>query len=158
MAHHHVLYAEDDENDVFFMKRAFAKLPTSRPLYVVQDGQEAVDYLVGRGAFGDRATFPVPDLMILDIKMPHLSGREVLEWVRQRGQFSKMRVVMLTSSTHDEDVKFCAKTGANAYLIKPSQADKLIELMAGLLAACDEASASGAPSGILNVPGNHLAH
>lgn len=154
MTHLHVLYAEDDENDIFFMKRAFARLQTPRPLHVVQDGQEAVDYLVGRGAFADRGIYPVPDLLILDIKMPHLSGREVLEWVRQRGQFSKMRVVMLTSSTHDEDVKFCAKAGADAYLTKPSQADKLIELMAGLFAACDEAGANG---GILKIPGNHFA-
>lgn len=156
MDDYHVLYAEDDENDVFFMRRAFGKLRTPRPLHVVRDGQEAIDYLVGRGAFADRAAHPLPGLLILDIKMPHLSGREVLEWVRQRGQFSKMRVVMLTSSMHDEDVRFCAKAGADAYLIKPSQAEKLIELLASLFAACDQAAAVGAASGAMNIPGNRL--
>lgn len=151
-----VLYAEDDENDAFFMRRAFGKLKHPVPLRVVEDGQQAVDYLSGEGDYADRAAHPLPQVLLLDIKMPYLTGRDVLEWVRRQPQFATLPVVMLTSSAQEEDVAFCARTGANAYLLKPAQADKLTSLIESVLAACADRRAAGAESRTLRVPGNQL--
>ncbi len=147
-----VLYAEDDENDAFFMRRAFAKMGGRYNLWVVTDGMRAVEYLSGQGPNADRTKFPFPLLVLLDIKMPVMSGLEVLKWVRDRAEFSELRVVMLTSSTQPADVAFCAANGANAYLVKSSNADELSLLMPKLLPSAGESFAVGR----LSVPGNQL--
>lgn len=131
---HHVLYAEDDENDAFFMQRAFARLAPAA-LTLVPDGGGAIAYLDGTGDFADRAAHPLPQLLLLDIKMPHVMGLEVLAWVRQQEKFNALPVVMLTSSTQAKDIEFSRRHGANAYLVKPSQSRDLIGLMERLIAA-----------------------
>ena len=79
-----VLYAEDDENDVFFMERAFSKLQLRDALRVVPNGRAALEYLSGAGVFADRTKHPLPELLLLDVKMPEMSGLEVLKWARAR--------------------------------------------------------------------------
>lgn len=147
-----VLYAEDDENDAFFMRRAFAKMDGRHSLCVVPDGLRAVEYLSAEGQYADRTKFPFPILLLLDIKMPVVSGLEVLKWVRARPEFRELRVVMLTSSTQPADVAFCFAHGANAYLVKSSNADELSTLLPKLLPSANEALALGR----LTVPGNQL--
>jgi len=130
----HVLYAEDDENDAFFMQRAFARLAPAA-LTIVPDGSEAIAYLDGTGAFSDRKSHPLPGLLLLDIKMPNVRGLEVLAWVRQQKKFNDLPIVMLTSSTQAKDIELSRQQGADAYLVKPSQARELIGLMERLIAA-----------------------
>ncbi len=148
-----VLYAEDDENDVYFMERAFNEMGARGDLRVVCNGQLATEYLAGTGAFGSREEFPLPGLLLLDVKMPEMSGLEVLSWVRQRPEFKRLTVVMFTSSTQPADVEYCAAHGADAYLVKPSQAGHLSELMPLVLAARTTEVEGGRR---LEIPGNQL--
>ena len=130
-----VLYAEDDENDVFFMERAFSKLKRRGALQVVTNGRAAVDYLSGAGAFSDRTRHPLPDLLLLDVKMPEMSGLEVLKWARERAEFARMPILLFTSSTQHADIAFSRQHGASAYLVKPSNAEQLIGLVEKICAA-----------------------
>lgn len=77
-----ILYADDDENDVFFLKRAFADAGITNVIEAVADGQQAIDYLAGQGRYSDRARYPLPCLVMLDIQLPRKSGMEVLRWLR----------------------------------------------------------------------------
>src|SRR5689334_1986999 len=99
-----VLHVEDDANDVFFVQRAFEKAEVGVRLHRVEDGQQALDYLGGIGAYRDRASFPMPDLVLLDLKLPLLSGFEVLEWARAREQFRELPICILSSSDQAEDI------------------------------------------------------
>jgi CheY-like chemotaxis protein len=130
-----VLYAEDDENDAFFMERAFTKLRAKEALRIVQSGRRAVDYLAGHGEFCNRAVYPHPEIVILDVKMPEMNGLEALAWIRARHEFDRLLVVMFTSSTQQSDVEFSRKHGANGYLVKPSNADNLAKMVEQVLSA-----------------------
>jgi len=120
-----VLYAEDEENDAFFLKRAFKQAQISNPVIVVPDGQAAVDYCSGAGLYADRSQYPLPGLLLLDLKMPKKTGMEVLLWLRQQSSVSTLPVVILTSSMQDEDINLAHHNGANGYLVKPSDPDEL---------------------------------
>jgi len=113
-----ILLVEDDENDVFFFQRALNKTGTTTPLQVAHDGQEAIDYLRGAGKFAERAKFPQPGLILLDLKLPFVMGLDVLKWIRQQSDLSPI-VLILSSSRQDDDVDAAYRLGANAYLVKP---------------------------------------
>src|SRR6266567_7608257 len=91
-----VLYAEDEDNDAFLARRAFKQAEVVNPLQIVRNGQQAVDYLSGTGPYASRREFPMPCLLLLDIKMPLKSGLEVLKWVREQPAFRTLLVVMFT--------------------------------------------------------------
>src|SRR5215213_4835322 len=93
-----VLIAEDDPSDVFFLKRAFGLAGVPAVLTFVRDGQEALHYLDGESRYADRKAFPLPDLMLLDLKMPRLDGFDVLNWLRQQPGLKRLLVTVLTSS------------------------------------------------------------
>lgn len=149
-----VLYAEDDANDAFFMEVAFEDLKRADTLRIVRNGKKAVEYLTATGEFADRATFPLPDLLLLDVKMPAMSGLEVLAWVRTRPEFKALPVVIFSSSTQDSDIEFCRTHGANAYLVKPSNADNLAALVKKIDVALTEKTDA---AGVLVVDGNRIA-
>jgi CheY-like chemotaxis protein len=130
-----VLYAEDDPNDAFFMQRAFARLQRAPSLQIVSNGRMAVDYLSGVGEFSAREKHPLPEIVFLDVKMPELSGLEALSWIRSRREFNSMLIVMFTSSTQESDVEYSRRSGANAYFVKPSNADYLFRLVESVIAA-----------------------
>lgn len=123
-----ILFAEDDENDVFFMQRAFTEAGLPHTLHVVADGQEAIDYLSGAEKYADRKEYPLPSLLILDLKMPRRTGMEVLEWIRSRPELRMLPVLILSSSAHRHDVERGYALGANAFVAKPSSTEQRTEL------------------------------
>src|SRR2546421_12885115 len=99
-----ILLVEDSEDDVFFMRRALKKAQISCPLEVACDGQQAIDYLGRTGKYAGRAEHPLPSLVFLDLKMPCVSGFEVLEWLRQQPPaLNEIPVFVLTSSPEERD-------------------------------------------------------
>ncbi len=126
---HSILMAEDDENDVFFVERAFKQAQIANPLRRVQDGEEAVAYLRGDGQYADRDKFPLPYLLLLDLKMPRKNGFEVIAWLKQQPVLKRLPVVVLTSSKEDPDVNRAYELGANTYLVKPVKFEGLVEMM-----------------------------
>jgi CheY-like chemotaxis protein len=124
-----ILLAEDDKNDVFLMKRAFNKAAIDNPLFLVSDGQEVVDYLEGTGKFSDRDKFPMPGLLLLDLKMPLMDGFDVLAWLRTHAQFDTLPVVVLTASRLPEDITKSLNLGVYDYRIKPAAFDDLVRLL-----------------------------
>src|SRR5262245_1735495 len=113
-----ILLAEDDDNHVALIRRAFQKAGLINPIQVVHDGEEAIAYLKGEGAFANRAEYPLPTLLLLDLKMPRKNGFEVLRWIRQQPTLAALRIVVLTSSQDIRDVNQAYQLGANSFLVK----------------------------------------
>src|SRR6266436_9869148 len=111
-----ILVVDDSEDDVFFLCRAFEKAGLDNSIVHVWDGEEAVDYLSGQNAFADRSRYPLPKLMLLDVKMPKLNGFDVLQWLLTRTDLEKLPVVMLSSSFQPEDKEKAKALGATEYL------------------------------------------
>jgi CheY-like chemotaxis protein len=124
-----VLVADDDDNDAFFLERAFKHAKIANPLCRVVDGEEAIVYLSGGGKYADREKYPVPCLLLLDLKMPRKNGFEVLEWIRGQPGLKRLPVVVLTSSREDPDINRAYELGANTYLVKPVQFEGLADMM-----------------------------
>src|SRR2546423_5947361 len=123
-----ILQVEDDPNDVFFLQRAMTKAGVENPIHVASDGQQAIDYLQGAGKFADRGEFQLPCLILLDLKLPHVMGLDVLKWIRQQPGLA-LPVMLLTASAQKADIATAYRLGANGFLVKPSQADKLEEMV-----------------------------
>jgi CheY-like chemotaxis protein len=124
-----ILHVEDDSNDVLLLQHACRKAGIGFDLQSVTDGEEAIAYLRGADKFADREHYPSPKLILLDLKMPRMSGFEVLDWMRREDTLRRLPVVVLTSSNHDADVKRAYDLGANSYLVKPVGFDGLVELV-----------------------------
>jgi two-component system response regulator len=124
-----ILLVEDEATDVFFFERAMKKAGVVNPLQVATDGEQALDYLEGRGKFADRKAYPLPCLIVLDLKMPGTTGFEVLERIRHQPELRKLVVVVLTSSVSDEDIAKAYELGANAYLVKPADSTELVDVV-----------------------------
>ena len=124
-----VLLAEDDADDILLTQIAFEKARLANPLQVVRDGEEAIDYLKGVGRFADRRQFPLPILLLLDLKMPKANGFQVLEWLRQQPDFGRLSVAIMTSSDHDPHISRAYQLGADSYLRKPPDAMALLALV-----------------------------
>jgi CheY-like chemotaxis protein len=123
-----ILLAEDDENHVTFVKRAFKHAGLLNPLFVVEDGEEAIAYLKGEGKYANRDEYPLPCLLLLDLKMPNKNGFEVLEWIRGQAGLSSLRVVVLTTSDQVRDVNRAYQLGANSFLTKPIDFRDFVQL------------------------------
>jgi CheY-like chemotaxis protein len=123
-----VLLADDDENDILFFKRAWQEAGVEHPLHIVVDGQEAVDYLAGSEKFADRKKYPLPGLIILDLKMPRKTGMEVLEWRAAQPVIESIPTVVLSSSAHRYDIELAYRLGANAFVVKPISVAERIEV------------------------------
>jgi len=123
-----ILQVEDDPNDVFFLQHAMKKAGVMNPIQVAIDGQQAIDYFKGLGKFANRGTFPLPCLVLLDLKLPYVMGLDVLKWIRQQPFLVGTIVILLTASGEDVDIATAYRLGANAFLTKPSEANKLVEM------------------------------
>ena len=118
---------EDEEGDVFFMRQALQKASVLNPLQVVSDGQAAIDYFKGTGKFSNREEFPLPCLVLLDLKLPRVMGLNVLKWIREQPGLS-MIVVIFTSSREEVDIVTAYRLGANGYLVKPHDVSLLTDI------------------------------
>ncbi len=128
MGQRRILVAEDQTNDAFILERAFKKTGAKATLHFVRDGQEAIDYLEGEELFSDRNAYPLPTLLLLDLKMPRLNGFDVLEWVRSQKSLRRLLVVVFSSSEEMSDINRAYDLGANSYMVKPGDFDELLKL------------------------------
>lgn len=129
MAQSDILLVEDDPNDVLLIRRAFSRAKLLSSLHIVNDGDSAIDYLAGANQYGDRDLYPLPALILLDLKLPRRSGLEVLEWLKQQPELRRLPVVVLTSSRENIDVNRAYDLNANSYLVKPVAPDSLLEMV-----------------------------
>lgn len=127
-----ILLADDDPGDQNLTRRAFAKAKLSNDLRIVADGEEALDYLLHRGRYADPASAPRPDLVLLDLNMPKLDGREVLRQIRARDDLRRLPVIVMTTSQQEEDILRSYDLGANSYLTKPVSMEGFLRVAEGL--------------------------
>ncbi len=120
-----ILLVEDDENDVLFMKMALDGAGLQHPLIVVSDGQQALEYLGGSGKYSNRKKFPLPYLLLLDLKLPHVMGLDILKWLRERPEFASTIAIVVSASANPNDVETAYRLGAKAYIVKPPSFDAL---------------------------------
>jgi DNA-binding response OmpR family regulator len=147
-----ILVAEDEEDYVLLLKQAFFQANFDNAVYFVSTGQELVSYLKGEGKFENREEYPLPDLLLLDLKLPGYNGFQVLAWVRSHPGLTALRIIVLTSSDRVKDVNDAYRLGANSFLTKPYDFEELVQF-AKLIkefwlrrSECPEASRETKPS------------
>ena len=126
-----ILLVEDNEADVHITLRAFSKLKMKNIVFVVNDGQEALDFVRHQGRYEDKTKFPLPDLILLDIKLPKLDGFQVLEDLKKDLQYNFIPVIMLTSSRNEEDIAKSYRRGAAGFIPKPVSYDEFVKVVEG---------------------------
>jgi CheY-like chemotaxis protein len=124
-----ILLVEDCAEDASLVVATFRKWGITNAVHVVPDGEQAVDYLAGRGAFTDRARHPLPRLAILDLKLPTMSGFEVLQWIRGQPHLEHLPVVVLSGTKNYQDFDEAHRLGANACVVKSLDLGELYELI-----------------------------
>jgi CheY-like chemotaxis protein len=124
-----ILMADDDAEDCALVRDALGEVRLDHDLRFVRDGEELFDYLCCRGAYADGRKAPRPDLILLDLKMPKMDGREVLRAMKADHRFRRIPVVALTTSTAEDDIDFCYDTGVNSYVTKPVTFRALVDIM-----------------------------
>jgi CheY-like chemotaxis protein len=122
-----ILLAEDNPDDIILTKRAFKKSNILNELIVVNDGQEALDFLFCKGKYKDRDQKNSPELILLDLKMPKIDGLEVLKNIRENNQTKHLPVVILTTSKEEKDMIDSYCLGANSYIIKPVDFNQFVD-------------------------------
>jgi len=123
-----ILLVEDRGDDILLIQKAFTKAEVPNPMMVVRDGEEAIAYLAGEGKFANRAEYPLPWLVLLDLKMPRVDGFEVLRWIRKQPGFSSTIVIVLTSSQEIRDVNRAYQLGANSFMVKPLEFENAVSV------------------------------
>ena len=124
-----ILIVEDSPDDLLLIRRAFDRGQIANPVHVVSDGEQAISYLAGENAYADRARFPLPALVLLDLRLPRKSGFEVLKWVRGHAELSRLPVVVLSTSHAENEIGRAYDLGANSYLVKPVSTEALMRLV-----------------------------
>ena len=127
-----ILVADDDAQDAMLVRMAVKRAALGLRLETVNDGEEAIDYLMGRSTYADRDVYPFPSLMLLDLKMPRLNGFDVLEFVRGQPGLRQLPVVIFSSSDDPGDIRRAYDSGANSYLCKPHSNGDLSALLKAL--------------------------
>ena len=127
-----ILVADDDPDDRLMTREAFAECRLGNPLHFVEDGRELMDYLERRGRFADEQRYPMPGLVLLDLNMPRLDGREALREIKANPALRGLPVVILTTSRAEEDVVRSYRDGVNSFITKPVTFSALIEVVQAL--------------------------
>lgn len=130
--HYNILLVEDEPDDIFLLQRAFGRLNLPHSLQVIEDGEAAIAYLSRQEPYADAERYPFPTLILLDLKLPRLSGFEVLAWLRQQPELRRLLVVVLTSSQETLDINRAYDLGANSYLVKPVDFSVFLEMVRSL--------------------------
>jgi CheY-like chemotaxis protein len=128
---HTVLLVDDSEDDRFFMRKSLERSSILTVIGETRDGQEAMDYLTGEGIFGDRQAYPIPDVLLLDIKMPRKNGYDVLEWLQSQS-FREMTVAVVSGSWLAEDIAKSMILGAHGYFKKTVIKEEEDEMLRGI--------------------------
>lgn len=123
-----ILQVEDREEDIYLLDRAFRQAGLEVRIQTATDGQQAVDYLAGKGRYADREQYPLPYLVLLDLKLPLRMGLDVLAWVRTQPSLRTLIVIVFSSSLDAGDVGRAYQLGANAFLVKPANFETLTEM------------------------------
>jgi CheY-like chemotaxis protein len=127
-----ILLVEDNADDVSLFERAFGRTGFPHHLETVQSGDEAIAYLSRSGMYADREQYPLPTLLLLDIKLPRKDGFEVLDWIRHHPNLAPLGVIMLTGSPRSEDVNRAYRMGVNSYVSKPVDASGFVDILKAL--------------------------
>ena len=127
-----ILFAEDSVDDAALTMRALRKGGLLNSIFHVKDGAEALDFMYCRGEYASRNVHEKPKVILLDLKMPKVSGIEVLEQLKSDNAFKSIPVVILTSSKEDPDIKLCYELGANSYIVKPVESDNFFQTIKDL--------------------------
>jgi CheY-like chemotaxis protein len=122
-----ILLVDDSEDDHELMRFAFKKAGVRNPVRELHSGDEAIAYLSGKGEYADRERYPLPCLIITDLKMPGVDGFDLLDWLRKCPEFACVPKLVLTASAHEGDEKRARQLGACAYFVKPSQLSNLVK-------------------------------
>ena len=127
-----ILLVENNQDDILLVLRAFQRAGVTRRIQAVTSGKHALAYLQGAHPYADRGEYPLPALVLLDIKMPGMDGFEVLRWIRRQPEFFELSVIMLTNSDHIRDANEAYHLGANSFLVKPLDFENAAELARSL--------------------------
>ena len=130
-----ILLVDDNDDDAFFIEKAFKSAGSDAHIFRCIDGREVQRYLEAEAPFSNRGFYPMPDLILLDVKIPFLTGLEVLKWIRAHPKLRNLIVIMLTSSAQQRDIDAAYALQANCFLTKPSSLTETVE-MAKSLALC----------------------
>ena len=122
-----ILLVEDNPDHVELTIKALKQNNILNEVYVVNDGQEALDFMYHRGKYADEKNFPRPGLILLDIKLPKVDGIEVLKQLKDDPQFKSIPVIMLTTSDRDEEIAKSYAGGANSYVVKPMDFEEFMK-------------------------------
>ena len=122
-----ILHVDDDPNDSLLLRHACRAASLNYGIECVSDGEVAMAYLTGKEPYANRQQYPMPNLVLLDLKMPRKTGFEVLEWLRREPSLRRLVVFVFTSSRHQEDIDRAYELGANGYLVKPVGFDRLVD-------------------------------
>jgi CheY-like chemotaxis protein len=122
-----ILLVDDSEDDHALMRFALKQAGVRNPVRELYSGQEAIAYLSGQGEYADRERYPLPCLIITDLKMTGVDGFELLEWLTQHQEFFRVPKLVLSASAHEGDEKRARELGACAYFVKPSQLNDLVK-------------------------------
>jgi len=124
-----ILLVDDNPHDVVLIRLAFRRVGIIDTIQLVKDGTEAMRYINGEGVYADRHQFPIPTLILLDLKMPQTSGFDVLQWIREQPELSSVIVVVMSGSKNDQDIERAYALGANSYLVKPTRFEEMVKMM-----------------------------
>jgi CheY-like chemotaxis protein len=149
-----ILLAEDSEDDAIIITATLKRAGMKNPVLVVSDGVKAISYLNGTGFYGDRELFPLPSLVLLDLKMPVKNGFEVLEWWKNQPHLSEILIVVLTAYYDLESIRYAYSLGARSFLIKPCKVEDLLNLKEAFAGSWNMPQRSLSPQGEIKTIGH----
>ena len=124
-----ILIVEDDDDEAQLLMRALQKSGAQNPIHIADGGREAMQYLKGEPPYSDRQRYPLPKVLFVDLRMPEITGFDVLAWLKDESECQIIPVIVLSNSTLNADVVKAYKLGANCYLHKPLDLDDMVQLM-----------------------------